>query len=194
MIRYTENLILLKEQFGFCEGLSTDSQIFRVTNAARHSLKARDWLECIGKEWLMSFMKRHADLSLQKPESTSLSRSMAFNKPVIDDFFNKYGSVLESFKFTPDKIWNLDETGIAIVMRPVKIFSTKGKKQVGSPTGSIAIGNTSGWMTSELLPEFPHIKSVIYSHYLANVAIEKDANRFVNNQCALEYYWDDPTD
>lgn len=141
-------------------------------------------------------MNRHKDLSLRKPESTSLSRSMAFNKPVVDAFFNKYVSLLEKYQFTPDQIWNLDETGITTVMKPVKIVSTKGKKQVGqitsgergvlvtfvgiinamgtslppvfvfprirnpseylsedSPTGAIALGNKSGWMTSELFPE-----------------------------------------
>lgn len=76
-------------------------------------------------------MKRHSDLSLRKPESTSLSRSMAFNKPVVDNFFIKYTSVLEKYQFTAENIWNLDETGITTVMRPVKVVSTKGKKQVG---------------------------------------------------------------
>ena len=149
-----------------------------------------------GKDWLQGFMKRNNDLSLRKPESTSLSRSMAFNKPVVDDFFMKYTSVLEKFHFTAERIWNLDETGITTVVKPVKIVSTKGKKQVGqiasaergtlvtfigivsaigtslppvyiyprirnpadylsdgSPTGSIALGNKSGWMTAELFPD-----------------------------------------
>lgn len=141
-------------------------------------------------------MKRHPDLSLRKPESTSLSRSMAFNKPVVDGFFEKYASVLEKYKFSADQVWNLDETGITTVARPIKVVSTKGKKQVGqiasaergslvtfvgivngiggmvppifvfprirnpseyltegSPMGSIALGNRSGWMTAELFPK-----------------------------------------
>lgn len=140
-------------------------------------------------------MKRHQDLSLRKPESTSLSRSMAFNKPVVDDFFGKYASVLEKYKFRADQVWNLDETGISTVARAIKVVTTKGKKQVGqiasaergslvtfvgiingigatvppvfifprirnpseyltegSPMGSIALGNKSGWMTTELFP------------------------------------------
>lgn len=76
-------------------------------------------------------MKRHRnDISLRKPENTSISRSMAFNKPVIEDFFTKYAHVLEKFKFKPEQIWNLDETGITTVMPPVKVVATKGKKQV----------------------------------------------------------------
>ncbi|KAF2882517.1 hypothetical protein ILUMI_23653 [Ignelater luminosus] len=64
------------------------------------------------KDWLWGFMKRHTDLLLRKPESTSLSRSMAFNKP------------------------NLDETGITTVIRPIKIVSVKGTKQVGQIASS----------------------------------------------------------
>lgn len=76
-------------------------------------------------------MKRYRnDLSLRKPENTSISRSMAFNKPVIEDFFVKYAYVLEKYKFKPDNIWNLDETGITTVMPPAKVVAPKGKKQV----------------------------------------------------------------
>lgn len=65
------------------------------------------------------------------PESTSLSRYIKFNKPVVDDLFNKYISVVKKHKFNADQVWNLDKTGITTVMRPGKIVSTKGKKQVG---------------------------------------------------------------
>ncbi|KAF2886568.1 hypothetical protein ILUMI_19604 [Ignelater luminosus] len=82
------------------------------------------------KDWLWGFMKRHTDLSLRKLESTSLSHSMAFNKPVIDEFFKKYTLVLQKHKFNAEQIWNLDETGITTIIRTVKIVSAKGTKQV----------------------------------------------------------------
>ncbi|KAF2891447.1 hypothetical protein ILUMI_14726 [Ignelater luminosus] len=51
---------------------------------------------------------------------------MAFNKPVVYDFFSKYISVLEKYKFKPDEIWNLDETGLTTVMPPTKVVAPKG--------------------------------------------------------------------
>lgn len=76
-------------------------------------------------------MRRHGkEISLRKPENTSISRSMAFNKAVVDDFFSKYVTVLEKHNFKAEQIWNLDETGLTTVMPPIKVVATKGKKQV----------------------------------------------------------------
>lgn len=85
----------------------------------------------LGKEWLYGFMARHKDLSLRKPESTSLLRSVGFNKERVNEFFANYCSVLEKYKFKGEQIFNLDETGITTVMRPPRVLSEKGRKQVG---------------------------------------------------------------
>ncbi|KAJ4448677.1 hypothetical protein ANN_00067 [Periplaneta americana] len=37
-----------------------------------------------GKQFYYDFMKRHPNLSLRTPESTSLNRSIGFNKPVVN--------------------------------------------------------------------------------------------------------------
>nr|CAI5839226.1 unnamed protein product [Callosobruchus analis] len=87
----------------------------------------------VGRDWLLGFMDRHKnELSLRKPENTSLARSMAFNKPVVDNFFSKYSSILKKYKFSPNQIWNLDETGLTTVMEPPKVVASKGKKQVAN--------------------------------------------------------------
>ncbi|KAJ8914053.1 hypothetical protein NQ315_017572 [Exocentrus adspersus] len=52
-------------------------------------------------------MDRHKDLSLRKPE------------------------ILEKWKFRPENVYNLDETGITTLLKPTKVISEKGKKQVG---------------------------------------------------------------
>lgn len=76
-------------------------------------------------------MTRHQNLSLRKPESTSLLRSTGFNKSRVDEFFNNYKSVQQRYQFKPTRIYNLDETGQSTVIKPVRVVSTKGKKQVG---------------------------------------------------------------
>lgn len=83
-----------------------------------------------GIEWLKSFMKRNKDISLRKPESTSLARATGFNKRSVAEFFENYISVVKKYDLKPEQLFNVDETGVTTVLKPVKIVSTKGKKQV----------------------------------------------------------------
>lgn len=89
-----------------------------------------------GKEWMLGYMNRHKELSLRKPESTSLGRSIAFNKHNVDEFFKNYEETLRKYKFSPERIFNFDESGVTTVSKPVKIVSTTGKKQVGQVSSS----------------------------------------------------------
>ncbi|KAI4463171.1 hypothetical protein MML48_4g00008076 [Holotrichia oblita] len=105
---------------------------FQFARALPHCKIPPEWQEAQKAKlgWRQGFMKRHPTLSLRKPESTSLSRSIAFNKHKINQFFDNYLHVLQRYKFTSDKIYNLDETGVTTVMKPVRIVATCGKKQV----------------------------------------------------------------
>jgi hypothetical protein len=52
-------------------------------------------------------------VSLRKPQATSLARATAFNRSVVELFFQKYISVLEKHNFGPEQINNVDETGLS---------------------------------------------------------------------------------
>src|ERR1700733_6794435 len=81
--------------------------------------------EMAGQAWLTSFLLRHPEISLRKPEPTSLTRAVGFNKPQVTRFFNILKTELENSVFKPHNIWNADESGLTCVHRPGKILAAK---------------------------------------------------------------------
>ena len=68
-----------------------------------------------GKDWLSAFMKRHPTLSLRTPESTSLARLTGFNRVQVGRFFQLLQDAYDEHKFSPDRIYNMDESGLSTV-------------------------------------------------------------------------------
>lgn len=94
--------------------------------------------EIAGEQWMRCFMARHrGELSVRKPEATSLSRSTSFNKENISLFFANLEDVHRRFgPIAPDRIWNVDETGLTTVHVPGPIVAPKGIKQIGGCTSA----------------------------------------------------------
>lgn len=88
-----------------------------------------------GHDWWLGFKQRQS-LAIRVPEATSFGRATAFNRPVVDKFFNNLSQVLDKYKFTASEIYNADETGCTTVQDPGAIVTKKGKKQVGSITSA----------------------------------------------------------
>ncbi|XP_046745658.1 MFS-type transporter clz9-like [Diprion similis] len=86
------------------------------------------------KEWFYGFKKRHPNISLRKPESTSINSITAFNETEVKMFFNNLESLQIKYQFDANRIYNVDETGISNVQRNSRILAPKGQKQVGMIT------------------------------------------------------------
>ena len=71
-------------------------------------------------------MHRHPNLGLRTPEGMSIARAVAFNRASVNSFFEGYTSAMEKYSFTPDRIYNLDETSLCTVMKPVKVVCARG--------------------------------------------------------------------
>lgn len=87
-----------------------------------------------GKGWLRSFRSRNKNLSLRRPEATSMARAEAFNKPQVEKYFRNLEHTISKENIDSTMIFNMDESAITTVQTPPRIFALKGKKQVGSIT------------------------------------------------------------
>ena len=86
-----------------------------------------------GHDWYLKFRIRHPDLPVRKPESCSVARAAAFNKPVIEAYFKRLGDVLQRNPRFADgsRVFNLDETATSTVpTTKQKLMAVKGAKQV----------------------------------------------------------------
>ncbi|XP_049879436.1 uncharacterized protein LOC126376220 [Pectinophora gossypiella] len=130
----------LKEMEGRLFGLTTcELQKLAYELAVRNNKqhKFNDIKKKAGKDWLRGFLNRHPDLSLRKPENTSAARAAGFNKVSVGQFFELLGRSLDEKCFTPDRIYNCDETGVSIVPKSrSKVIAATGKKQVGALTSA----------------------------------------------------------
>ena len=104
--------------------------------AFKNKLKIPDnWLtdKRAGPDWWAGFKSRNS-LAIRSPEATSFARATAFNRPVVNQFYDNLMAVIDKYGFKPEDIYNVDETGCTTVQNPETVVAEKGQKQVGSLT------------------------------------------------------------
>ncbi|XP_033218353.1 uncharacterized protein LOC117173818 [Belonocnema kinseyi] len=86
--------------------------------------------------WLSRFLMRHSTLLLRRPQATSLSRATAFNQHNVSMFFTKLKDEIERFAIESANIWNMDESDLTTVRKPVAVLAQRGIRNLGSATSA----------------------------------------------------------
>ncbi|XP_040570832.1 uncharacterized protein [Lepeophtheirus salmonis] len=73
-------------------------------------------------------------LSCRKPEVTLLTRSIPFNRVTVAELFSNLSDVYNRYKFSPQDVYNIDETGFTTIQALSIAVSQVGKKPVWSVT------------------------------------------------------------
>nr|CAH7746887.1 unnamed protein product [Callosobruchus chinensis] len=89
--------------------------------------------QAAGKDWLYGFLRRNPEIKLRQPEGTSINRIASFNSESTKKFFANLKVLMDRYHFPPQKIFNMDETGVTVVQKKCpKVYGPKGAKKVGA--------------------------------------------------------------
>ena len=97
-----------------------------------HKRKGCSEKECITSRWWNKFLKRQGDLSLRRGESTAHVRMDAINRETIGQYFSLLKNVLNEHNLAanPERIYNVDETGMPVDFKTPNIVAKTGSKKV----------------------------------------------------------------
>ncbi|XP_067654448.1 uncharacterized protein [Haliotis asinina] len=90
----------------------------------------RDRTRCypfLNNKWFNGFLKRWPDLKLAKPQKLHLARAKGACKQAIDKYFRELKAIMtrHSFNSFPERIFNIDETGVSTEHNPSKVVCGK---------------------------------------------------------------------
>lgn len=93
-----------------------------IRNGLKHPFSSEK--TSAGKKWLRCFLRRHPMLSFRKPQSITVARAQAFTRENVNRFFDILKPELEKIEYRPNRVFNVDETGVTVVQHtPEKVRS-----------------------------------------------------------------------
>jgi hypothetical protein len=90
------------------------------------------WKDCPGQKFMQNFEKRWShELSKRKLEILTIARVRCLTLEVLDEFFAMVSSIYEKYDLHnhPEKVWNVDETGMSTNQDAKSCFFKKGTKE-----------------------------------------------------------------
>jgi len=130
---------MVKRLFGFTQK-DLRRLVFKFChmNGIRNNFSEKE--SSAGRDWFEAFLRRHPDLSIRKPEPTSVHRAIGFNAAKAKLFLDKLGSLLfdeNSVRLIHEtQIYNVDESGYTVCHKPSKVLAAKGQRGVGAITSA----------------------------------------------------------
>ncbi len=84
------------------------------------------------KKWIYRFLNRHPEIVLGKPSGLDPKRVQAFNRPVVDDYFNKLQNIIDTYDIPWSHVYNMDEKGVqrggGCRLQNIKYFVPRGRR------------------------------------------------------------------
>ncbi|CAG5013806.1 unnamed protein product [Parnassius apollo] len=120
------NGLRVMEKYGF--GLTSKETLDLVAvHVSENNYKTPFKNNRPGYDWFAAFKKRHK-LSLKRPQAVEMSRKVACDPFIVNEYFDNLDGVLSelNLKGRPDKIWNLDESSFGKDPERTKVVGARG--------------------------------------------------------------------
>ena len=124
-----ENAFLLGcAQIGYGK---TRSEVLLIV---QKTLKERGIIRQVSNGWWEGFLRRHPKLTLRTPACLAKARAHATDDKVMDQYFSILDEALteNELKDKPLQVFNIDETGVPLDPKPLKVVSHRGDKNPSS--------------------------------------------------------------
>ncbi|KAL0850501.1 hypothetical protein ABMA28_012293 [Loxostege sticticalis] len=92
--------------------------------------------EMAGHSWLQSFIERNPAITIRQAEGLSVARAKGLCREEVANFFTLLIKVLTEHDLLdkPDRIYNMDESGVQLNNKPGKVVAKKGARVVKAVT------------------------------------------------------------
>jgi hypothetical protein len=159
-----EAYIVKSLQYAAANGWPCNRKDLSIMVAEYCSLVKRPvpWKEFPGPKFMQQFEKRwNNELSQRKPEILTMARVRNLTPEVLNSFFKLVSDIYQKYGLNkhPERIWNVDETGLATNQDAKSCFFKKGAKEAyilsnsgGKSTFTVVMcSNGSGQVLSPLI-------------------------------------------